>query len=80
MNLQHVIFGKRVVKVRSESGHRVKVQKKAHIVRGGRSICKAENAYKHKPRMTFITMFNDDQVCKNCLDLLSREQPAPVLK
>ncbi len=49
--MKFAILGKLTAKPKID-GKRVKVRKKAHIIRAGRAICRAENAYKKLPRYT----------------------------
>ncbi len=53
-------------------GKRVKVRKKAHMLRDGRTLCRAENAYKKQPRYTVVESPEPVEVCRNCLGLNGR--------
>ena len=62
----YAILGKLTAKPKID-GKRVKVRKKAHIIRNGRSICNAENGYKKQPRYNPVENPEPWQVCQNCL-------------
>ncbi len=65
---QHAILGKLTAKPKI-NGKRVRVRKKVHIIRNGRSICNAENSYKKQPRYTPVENPEPWQVCRICLGL-----------
>ena len=51
--MQYAILGKLTAKPKID-GKRIKVRKKAHMLRNGRTLCRAENAYKKQPRYTSV--------------------------
>ena len=69
--VQYAVLGKLTAKPKID-GKRVKVRKKAHMLRGGRTLCRAENAYKKQPRYTAVEKPEPGQVCRICLGLDSR--------
>ena len=71
---QHAVLGKLTANPKI-NGKRVRVRKKAHIIRDGRSICNAENAYKTPPRYTPVENPEPGQVCRICLGLDGRDIP-----
>ena len=66
--MQYAVLGKLTAKPKID-GKRVKVQKKAHIIRDGRAICNAENAYLKPPRYTPVENPVAGQICRICLGL-----------
>ena len=70
----YAILGKLTAKPKID-GKRVKVAKKVHIIRAGRAICRAENAYKKQPRYTPVESPEPGQVCRTCLGLDNRGRP-----
>ena len=72
--MQYAVLGKLTARPKI-NGKRVKVRKKAHIIRDGRSICNAENAYKTQPPYTPVERPEPSQVCRNCLGLDGRTRP-----
>ena len=54
-----------------------KLRKKAHLIRAGRTLCRAENAYKKQPRYTAVENPEPWQVCRNCLGLDGRSENSP---
>ncbi len=66
--MQYAILGKLTARPKID-GKRVKVRKKAHMLRGGRTLCRAENGYKKQPRYTPVESPEPWQVCRNCLGL-----------
>ena len=64
----YAILGKLTAKPKID-GKRVKVRKKAHMLRDGRTLCRAENAYKKQPRYTPVENPEPDQVCRICLGM-----------
>ncbi len=69
--MQYAILGKLTAKPKID-GKRVKVRKKAHMLRDGRTLCRAENAYKKQPRYTAVESPEPDQVCRICLGMDGR--------
>ncbi len=66
--VQYAILGKLTARPRID-GKRVKVRKKAHMLRAGRTLCRAESGYKKPPRYTPVESPEPGQVCRNCLGL-----------
>ncbi len=66
--MRYAILGKLTARPKID-GKRVKVHKKAHMLRAGRTLCRAENAYKKQPRYTPVENPEPDQVCQICLGL-----------
>jgi len=52
-------------KIRTPSGERVRIEKKAHIMVDGTTVCKSENGYK-KLRFTVVDNPSEGQICLNC--------------
>ena len=69
--MQYAILGKLTARPKID-GKRVKVRKKAHMLRDGRSICNAENAYKKQPRYTAVENPEPWQICRICLGMDGR--------
>ena len=72
------ILGKLWAKPRID-GVRVRVAKKVHIIRGGRSVCNSENAYKNPPRLTTIENPEQSRICRNCLAMDGEQFAEPSL-
>ena len=66
--MKFAILGKLTAKPKID-GKRVKVCKKAHLIRAGRTLCRAENAYKKQPRYTAVENPEPCQICRICLGL-----------
>ena len=75
---EYAILGKLTAKPKID-GKRVKVQKKAHMLRAGRTLCRAENAYKKQPRYTAVENPEPGRVCRICLGLDSEQYAEPLL-
>ncbi len=69
--VQYAVLGKLTARPRID-GKRVKVRKKAHMLRRGRTLCRAENGYKKPPRYTAVENPEPGQVCRICLGLDGR--------
>ena len=69
--LQYAVLGKLTARPKID-GKRVKVRKKAHMMRGGRTLCRAENAYKKLPLYTPVESPDPWQICRNCIGLNGR--------
>ena len=69
--VRYAILGKLTARPKID-GKRVKVRKKAHLIRAGLTLCRAENAYKKRPRYTRVENPEPWQVCRNCLGLDGR--------
>ncbi len=74
--LQYAVLGKLTARPRID-GKRVKVRKKAHLIRAGRTLCRAENGYKKRPRYTEVENPEPRQVCRICLGLDGRSENSP---
>ena len=72
--VQYAILGKLTAKPKID-WKRVKVRKKAHIIRAGRAICRAENAYKKLPRYTQVESPEPWEICRICLGMDGRARP-----
>ncbi len=60
--IRYAILGKLTAKPKID-GRRIKVAKKAHVLRNGRTLCCAENAYKNPPRYTPVVSPLPGQIC-----------------
>ena len=76
--MQYAILGKLTARPKID-GKRVKVRKKAHMLRDGRTLCRAENGYKNPPRYTRVENAEPGQVCRNCIGLDSEQYAEPLL-
>ena len=74
--VQYAVLGKLTAKPKID-GKRVKVRKKAHMLRDGRTLCRAENGYKNQPRYTPVENPEQSQICRNCLGLDGRSENSP---
>ena len=66
--MQYAILGKLTAKPKID-GKRVKVRKKAHMLHRGRTLCRAENGYKKRPRYTEVENPETWQICRICLGM-----------
>ncbi len=69
--VQYAILGKLTARPKID-GKRVKVRKKAHVLRAGRTLCRAENAYKKQPRYTPVESPDAERICQICLGMDGR--------
>ena len=76
--MQYAILGKLTARPKID-GKRVKVCKKAHILRDGRTLCRAENGYKKRPRYTEVENPEPGQICRICLGLDGEQYAEPLL-
>ena len=76
--MQYAILGKLTAKPKID-GRRIKVAKKAHLIRDGRTLCRAENGYKKQPRYSPVERPEPSQVCRNCLALDGEQYAEPLL-
>ncbi len=76
--MQYAILGKLTAKPKID-GRRVKVRKKAHMLRDGRTLCRAENGYKKQPRYTAVENPEPWQICRICLGLDGEQYAEPLL-
>ena len=72
--LQYVRLGKQFTKIRQPDGTKIRVEKKAHILINGRTVCKSENGYK-RLRVTIVENPSEDQICRNCQRILEQNEP-----
>ncbi len=75
---RYAVLGRLTAKPRID-GVRVRVAKKVHIIRDGRSVCNSENAYKKPPRLTTIENPEQSRICRNCLSLDAAQFDEPSL-
>ena len=76
--MKFAILGKLTARPKID-GKRVTVRKKAHKLRDGRTLCRAENAYKKQPRYTAVENPEPSRICRNCLGLDSEQYAEPLL-
>ena len=76
--MRYAILGKLTAKPKID-GRRIKVAKKAHVLRNGRTLCQAENAYKKSPRYTSVENPEPWQICRNCLAMDGEQFAEPSL-
>ncbi len=78
ITMRYAILGKLTAKPKID-GRRIKVAKKAHVLRNGRTVCQAENAYKKSPRYTSVENPEPWQICRNCLAMDGEQFDEPRL-
>ena len=76
--MRYAILGKLTAKPKID-GRQIKVAKKAHVLRNGRTVCQAENAYKKSPRYTSVENPEPWQICRNCLAMDGEQFDEPRL-
>ncbi len=66
--LKYVRLGKAFTTIRTKTGEKLRVAKKAHILDDGITFCKTDNGYKNK-KYTHVLEPGIDEICLNCVKI-----------